>query len=104
MPTWLLSAPIGSVAAITCGTAYTVSPAKVPYCVCDSPSTGTSTGNPSTTSTPNTAVNAMDDATSSPSAPITGATAAIAELPQIELPHATSTAIRCGNPSDRQIP
>ena len=103
MPTWLLSAPIGSVAAITCGTAYTVSPAKVPYWVCDNPSTGTSNGSPSTTSTPSTAVNAMDDAISFPSAPITGATAAMAELPQIELPHATSNAIRCGSPNARQI-
>lgn len=42
-------------------------------------------GRASTTNTPSTAVNAMADATCSLSAPITGATAAIAELPQIAL-------------------
>ncbi len=36
----------------------------------------------------------MEAATSSPSAPITGAVAAIAELPQIELPQATRIAMR----------
>ena len=41
---------------------------------------------------------------SSLSAPITGATAAIAELPQIELPQATSIAIRTGRPSSRPMP
>jgi alpha-D-ribose 1-methylphosphonate 5-triphosphate diphosphatase PhnM len=35
-----------------------------------------------TTITPRIAVNAMDDATSSASAPMTGTTAAIAEFPQ----------------------
>ena len=40
---------------------------------------------------------------SSPSAPITGATAAMAELPQIELPQATRIAMRSGKPSPRQM-
>jgi hypothetical protein len=48
-------------------------------------------------------VKAIDAATSSPSAPITGATAAIAELPQIELPHATRMARRFDRPSSRPI-
>ncbi len=48
-------------------------------------------------------MNEIDDAMSSPSAPITGATAAIAELPQIELPQAIRMAMRCGKPSARQI-
>ncbi len=46
---------------------------------------------------------AIEDATSRLSAPITGATAAIAELPQIELPHATSMASLAGNPSKRPM-
>ena len=46
---------------------------------------------------------AIDEAMSSPSAPMTGATAAIAELPQIELPQATSTDIFFGSPNARQI-
>ncbi len=46
----------------------------------------------------------MEAATSSPSAPMMGATAAMAELPQMELPQATSTAMRCGRPSRRQMP
>jgi hypothetical protein len=45
----------------------------------------------------------MEAATSSPSAPITGATAAIAELPQIELPQATSKAMRGGRRSRRPM-
>ena len=53
--------------------------------------------------TPSTAVNEIDEAMSSPSAPITGATAAIAELPQIELPQAIRIDIRCGRPSARQM-
>ena len=51
--------------------------------------------------TPSTAVNAIDDAMS-PGAPMIGATAAIAELPQIELPHAIRIAMCCGRPSARQ--
>ena len=51
--------------------------------------------------TPSTAVKAMEDAISSPSAPITGATAAIAELPQMELPQATRIAMRRGSPRRR---
>ena len=57
----------------------------------------------STTTTPSTAVNAIEEAISSGRAPITGATAAIAELPQIELPHAISTDIFFGRPSARPI-
>ena len=75
----------------------------MPYWVSERSSTGTSSGNVSTTTTPSTAVNAIDDAMSSARAPITGATAAIAELPQIELPHAMSTDIFFGRPSARQI-
>ena len=52
--------------------------------------------------TPSTAVNAIDEATSSRSAPMIGATAAIAELPQIELPQAIRIAMCCGRPSARQ--
>jgi hypothetical protein len=48
-------------------------------------------------------VNATAEATSRGLAPITGATAAIAELPQIELPQATRSAICHGNPSARPI-
>ena len=43
-------------------------------------------------------------ATSSASAWMTGAVAAIAELPQIELPQATSSATRRESPSPRPIP
>ena len=79
----------------TTGTsASTTTPTTTPPATA-TPSTG------STTTTPSTAVNPIDAATSSPSAPITGATAAIAELPQIELPHATSNAIRIGRRSQR---
>ena len=46
---------------------------------------------------------AIEEATSRLSAPITGATAAIAELPQIELPHATRTASLAGSPSARPM-
>ena len=41
----------------------------------------------------------IEDATSSLSAPITGATAAMAELPQIELPQAIRIHMRCGRPN-----
>ena len=41
---------------------------------------------------------------SSPSAPITGATAAIALFPQIELPQAMRIAIRVLRPCKRQMP
>ena len=56
------------------------------------------------TTMPRTAVKAMEAAMSRLSAPITGATAAMAELPQIELPQATSIAIRRGRPSRRPMP
>lgn len=46
--------------------------------------------------TPRMAVKEIEAATSSPSASMTEATAAMAELPQIELPQATSKAILCG--------
>ena len=62
---------------------------------------GTSSGRASTTITPSTAVNAIEDAMSAGFAPMIGATAAMAELPQIELPHATSTDIFRGSPSAR---
>ena len=45
----------------------------------------------------------MDDATSAASAPITGATAAMAEFPQIALPVATRIARRRRRPSARAI-
>jgi len=48
-------------------------------------------------------VKEIDDAMSSPLAWITGATAAIAELPQIELPQATRIESRIGRPRTRQI-
>ncbi|MDE3011087.1 MAG: hypothetical protein KGI67_09395 [Pseudomonadota bacterium] len=50
---------------------------------------------------PSTAVNAIAVATTSLSASITGATAAIAELPQMELPQATSSAVFIGRRSAR---
>ena len=53
-----------------------------------------SIGKPSTSSTPITAVSPIALATSFFSAPITGASAAIAEFPQIEFPIATNAA-RC---------
>ena len=59
--------------------AYAVSPAKTPYCVGDNPRTGASSGSASTTKTPSTAVKAIEAATSSLVAPITGAVAAIAD-------------------------
>ena len=62
-----------------------------------------SSGSPSTTTTPSTAVNEIEEAISSFSAPITGAIAAMAELPQIELPHAIKIDSRCVRPSRRQI-
>ena len=55
------------------------------------------------TTTPSTAVYAMADATSSLRAPTTGASAAMAELPQIALPQATSNACTGDRPSARPI-
>ena len=104
VPTCTLSKPADAVAASTCGTAYTVSPANTPYCVAEKFHNGISSGKPSTAATPSTAVNAIALATSLLSASITGATAAIAELPQIELPHAIRSAIRCGRRSARPMP
>ena len=67
------------------------------------PQQGMSSGNASTTTTPRIAVKAIEEATSSLSAPMIGATAAIAELPQIELPHAIRTEMRCGRPRARLV-
>src|ERR1035437_5866543 len=55
------------------------------------------------TTTPSTAVYAIADATSSCRAPTTGARAAMAELPQMAFPHATSNACTGDNPSARPI-
>ena len=63
-----------------------------------------SSGRPSTTATPSAAVKAIAAATSPASAPITGATAAIAELPQMALPQAIRVAMRGGRPASRPIP
>jgi hypothetical protein len=63
-----------------------------------------STGRASTTATPSTAVKAMAEATSRAVAPMMGATAAIAELPQIALPLATSTAMRGDSLAARPTP
>jgi hypothetical protein len=52
---------------------------------------------------PGTAVKEIEDAISSESAPMTGATAAIAELPQMELPQAMRMDMRCGRPRKREI-
>ncbi|MCY1380518.1 hypothetical protein D9M69_683470 [compost metagenome] len=60
-------------------------------------------GRNKTTAMPRIAVNEMAAATSSPSAPMAGATAAIAELPQMALPQAISIAIRFGRPSKRAM-
>jgi len=79
-------------------------PAKIPYCVSDRCSSGISSGKPSTTRTPSTAVKEIEEMISSLLAPITGATAAIAELPQIELPQAIRIERRVGKPSNRLIP
>src|ERR1700676_4929782 len=54
--------------------------------------------------TPRTAVKEIDEATSSVLAPMTGATAAIAELPHIELPQAIRIERRTGKPRDRLMP
>lgn len=54
--------------------------------------------------TPSTAVKEIEEAISSVLAPITGATAAIAELPHIELPQAIRIERRTGKPSDRLMP
>ncbi len=67
------------------------------------PISGTKSGRPSAITTPSTAVKAIAAATSSARAPITGATAAIAELPQMALPQATRIAMRAGRPRVRQI-
>ncbi|MNE03219.1 hypothetical protein D3C80_957140 [compost metagenome] len=50
---------------------------------------------------PSTAVKPMAAATSSPSASMTGAAAAMAELPQMALPQATSRAMAGGRPKAR---
>ena len=50
-----------------------------------------------------TAVYAIAEATSSFLAPTTGASAAMAELPQIALPHATSSACTGESPSAGQL-
>ena len=63
-----------------------------------------SSGSPSTIITPSIAVKEIEDAISSPSAPMTGATAAIAELPQMELPQAIRIESRVGRPSMRLMP
>ena len=76
----------------------------MPYCVADRCSNGIRSGRPSTISTPRIAVNEIAEATSSPSAPITGATAAIAELPQIELPQAIRIDSFVGSPNSRLRP
>ena len=104
VPICTAATPIGTVAATTCGTAYTVSPAIAPYCVAVRPSNGTSDGSHTTITTPIAAVMAIAAATSSPSASIAGATAAIAELPQMALPQAISTASGRPNPSARPSP
>src|SRR6478609_10630652 len=54
-----------------------------------------------TEATPRTAVKASAAATSSESASMTGATATIAELPQIELPQAINIESRLDNPQKR---
>ena len=76
----------------------------MPYWVSESCRSGISSGKPSTTMTPSTAVKEIEEATSSVLAPIAGATAAIAELPQIELPQAIRIESRTGRPSDRLMP
>ena len=58
-------------------------------------------GRPRTIRTPRIAVNEMDEAISSAVAPMTGVTAAMAELPQIELPQAIKMESRNGNFSIR---
>ena len=65
---------------------------------------GIRSGSPSTTMTPSTAVKDIEEIMSSELAPITGATAAIAELPQIELPQAIRIDRRTGKPSARLMP
>src|SRR6201989_1789463 len=73
----------------------------MPYCVADRCSNGISSGRASTINTPRIAVNEIDEAMSSPWASITGATAAIAELPQIELPAAIKIDSLIGKPRMR---
>ncbi len=76
----------------------------MPYWVGESASNGTSSGRPSTITTPRMAVKDIEATMSSAFAPITGAIAAIAELPQIELPQATRIESLTGSPSNRPIP
>jgi|GEM_PF-3500917 len=71
--------------------------------VVENENSGITKGKANTTTMPSTAVNAIEDATSLPSASITGATAAMAELPQIELPHAIKIAILLGKPLTRPM-
>ncbi|MGY3648388.1 hypothetical protein ACVWW2_003679 [Bradyrhizobium sp. LM4.3] len=76
----------------------------MPYCVADSCSSGISSGRPSTIITPRIAVKEIEDAISSLLAPMIGATAAIAELPQMELPQAIRIESRVERPSRRLMP
>jgi hypothetical protein len=55
-------------------------------------------------STPRISVNAIEDVMSLPSTPIIGATAAIAELPQIEFSQPIKIARRAGCPNNLLIP
>ena len=70
----------------------------MPYCVADNCSSGISSGRPSTIITPRIAVKEIEDAISSLLAPMIGATAAIAELPQMELPQAIRIESRVRQP------
>src|SRR3569833_576411 len=76
----------------------------MPYCVADNCRSGISRGRPSTIITPRIAVKEIEDAISSLLAPMIGATAAIAELPQIELPQAIRIERRVDRPSIRLRP
>src|SRR3954454_21146930 len=76
----------------------------MPYCVAVRCSSGIRSGKPSTIITPRIAVKEIEDAISSLLAPVIGATAAIAELPQIELPQAIRIESRVERPRRRLSP
>ena len=78
-------------------------PASMPPCTGESFSATAKGATPSTTPIPITAVKPIAALTSLPSASIAGATAAIAELPHMALPQATSIAILSERPSARPI-
>ena len=75
----------------------------MPYCRSSYPKTGARSGSANNMTKPRKALKVMAQTTSSGVARIAGATADMAELPQIELPQAIRTAMRVPMPNKRQI-